>query len=179
MTKDEKYALVIVIGAFIIFLIIYAITVGNVNLFNKAEVSEDEKRNIAKKQHEAYLQNLNDDLEAKNLIRKKRKIIFFVVRLVMVGTWFTVNITLLLTKVVPDLSTLVLYNEVGILVLLSLLFLFAGSLTSVREMLEYLKDSVENKLYENREKELALSIDKNKKGIKLIEEKYPECVHQK
>lgn len=173
MTKEDKNALFIAI-ILIAFIILYAISAGRVNIINKDEESEEVKRERAKKEHEEYTKKLNNDKKELAKIQRKRKIIFFLVRLLVVGKWFTVNIFLLATKVVPDLSTLVLYNEVLILIILALLFLFAGSLTSVKEMLEYLKNTVDNKLYQRRLRELNTNIQKSETGIKLIEKSYPE-----
>jgi len=173
MTKEDKNAILIII-LLIVFIILYGISAGRWNIINNDEESEAIKREKAKKDHEIYTSKLNNDKKEKAKIQRKRKIIFFLVRFFIVGTWFTVNIILLLTKSVPDLSTLVLYNEVLILIILSLLFLFAGSLTSVREMLEYLKNTVDNKLYQRKLKYLTTSIQKSEKGIQQIEKNYPE-----
>ena len=173
MTKEDKSAIIIVL-ILIAFIILYAISAGRINIINKDEESEETKRERARKEHEAYLKKLNNDKRELAKIQRKRKIIFFLVRLLVVGTWFTVSIFFLATKVVPDLSTLVLYNEVLILIILALLFLFAGSLTSVKEMLEYLKNTVDNKLYQRRLRELNTNIQKSETGIKLIEKSYQE-----
>lgn len=41
-------------------------------------------------------------------------------------------------------------------------------------MLEYLKNTVDNKLYQRRLRELNTNIQKSETGIKLIEKSYPE-----
>jgi len=175
MTKEDKDALLFIL-LLIVFIILYGISAGRINIINNDEESEAIKREKAKKDHETYTNKLKNDKIELAKIQRKRKIIFFLVRFFIVGIWFIANITLLLTKTVPDLSTLVLYNEVLILIVLSLLFLFAGSLTSVREMLEYLKNTVDNKLYQRKLKYLTTSIQKSERGIQQIEKNYPEII---
>lgn len=135
----------------ILLVVLYSITFGKVDLTNKDGLTGEDKRQKALEEKKRIEKEIGENQIIKNRVQRNRKIIYFIARLIIVGSWFTINILLYFSKVAIDLSTLVMYNEIFIIILIALIYLFIGNLNNLKEITEYFKNVIENRLYRNKE----------------------------
>lgn len=134
----------------ILLLALYSITFGKVDFVNKEKLSEEEKRQKAKKEHARLIKEIENKRYNKNKIISTRKWLFFVVRFLMLTVWGLTSAYLYKCNITADLNELVLYNEIFIIIIAALIYLIAGNLNNLKEISEYVKKKIENRLYKKR-----------------------------
>lgn len=141
--------IILVIIIVVIFFIVYIATLGKVGTSGPENLPEECNDTIeqAKKRH-AKLKILIDKQEnLKIRLDKLFKRIYFSVRLILVLLWFSLIYVLYYFGYVYDLGAILNYSEASILILFVLNFLTFGSISNLKDFIDFIKTKVENIIY--------------------------------
>lgn len=150
---------IVLIVFIIIFVVVYLITLGKVDISDNKENSVDQKREKAKERHILLVKRLEEKQKTKEKIEKNKKKIYFFIRLIAFLSWIIINFLFYHFQIVKDLRELLFYNQLILILIISLIFVFVGSYTNMKDIISYLKNTIENRLYSTRLNELRTDID--------------------
>lgn len=153
----------VIIIFIIIFVAIYLLTFGKLDISDNKENSVDQKREKAKERHDLLKKRIEEKQKIKEKIEKYKKMIYFLIRLIVFLLWIVINFVLYDNQIIVSLRDLFFYNQLVLIIIVSLIFVFVGSYTSMKDILEYLKNTIENRIYSTRLNEL-------KKDIEILEQ---------
>jgi cytochrome c biogenesis protein CcdA len=134
----------------ILLVVLYSITFGKIDLTNQDKLSEEEKRQKAVEEHKRLKKEIGVKDGVIKKVKNRRKTIYFFARLIIVIGWLLVNGLLYFSNIGIALNDLVTYNEIFIIIIIVLIYLFGGNFSNLKEIADYFKNIVENRLFKKR-----------------------------
>jgi hypothetical protein len=178
MRKRRNYIFliwVLAIVLFIILLIIFIVTLGQVDILDKESALDnetfEEKKNKALAQRNILLKQIELKEGLKAQLDRNFKILYFVVRLILIGTYISYNYFIL--HLVLDANTVdefVNYNEISLAIIFILSFLFTGTVADCKIAVSYIKIELENLIYNEYATDLNSLADDRLELKKMNEE---------
>lgn len=176
--KLEWYWWVIIILISIIAILLF---IGSFGTFDITSVKEKQKEKRSTKEeiiekHKVLLQSLIQRRE--NVYRTRKaiyNIVYFISRLLFVGSWATGNLLLYFKFGVHDLGTIMNYNNALIIVFIAIVFLFWGKLSCLNDWIKLFEAKLELWIFQ-KYINLPTIIDSNKIALIKIQENSSQVI---
>ncbi len=152
---DRKFFINIAI-AFIVLLaiILLVVSLGKIDFLNATESSNNstdndfsERKLKLKHRHKKLKELIERKSDLKVKLKNKFRWVYFWVRFGLLSIWASYNVLIWKLGLAKDLGTFLNYNEVVLLFLFALNFLFFRNLIGLKEVVDYVKNFVENRVY--------------------------------
>jgi hypothetical protein len=114
---------------------------------DRDEKSLEERKEIFKHRHKKLQALIERKKELNIKLKKKFRIIYFCVRLLLLFIWFVFNLILWEFHIANSLGDFLNFNEAVLLLLFALNFLFFRNLIGLKEIIDYVKNYIENAVY--------------------------------
>jgi type II secretory pathway pseudopilin PulG len=144
---EENYPLLPLVVAFIfvVVIMVYVITIGRIDL--QQSIEREKKIDRLQSRHRRYKELVSRRKGLKKKLDRRFSVAYFGTRLILIGLWLGLNC--LLANLFNDFSlgAFLNYNEALVIALAVLSFLAFGNLSSLKNWVEKLKITMENRVY--------------------------------
>ena len=166
---NDKHLLLYIVIAFVIIIAIIALLVsfGKIDFLNETESTNNdndlsERKLKLEHRHKKLKELIERKKELRIKLQNKFRWIYFWVRFGLLFICATYNFFIWKFELAKDLGTFLNYNEVVLLILFALNFLFFKNLIGLKEIIDYVKNIVENRVYKKYIKiEIQIDVHSN------------------
>ena len=166
------YRWIIIVLVAVIAVLLYIGTFGTVDVTSdKKKLAKPKQTNqeIFKK-HEKLLETL---IQKRQRIYKSRKrvykSVYFIIRFLIIGVWIAGNLLLYYKLGVNELGTIIDYNNAFLIIIIALVFLFWGVLSSLKDWLHLFETRLELWIFQ-KYLNLPEKIEDNKSSLARLKQ---------
>jgi len=154
---------------FVLAYIIYAISLGQVDITPDSPIGEslEEKKKKAEEEHQRLVREIAAQEELKFKLQRRFRRIYLAARLVFAGLLAGYNLFLYFYCKVRELGDLLSWNELLLIAFIAFNFVCYGSLSNFNSLIRYFKNKIENWVYRNHT-DLDDKIKQNKDSANRI-----------
>jgi len=163
--KIKKDSIIVLVFLIIILVLVSIAKLGWENISKNKNISIDDKRKEAKEIHDLFEKELNEHHKEKAKILKYKKNILKIVRMVFVLLWVILNFIVYHFKNVTDLQVLFFYNQLFLLFIVSIVFIFVGNISDLKSINNDLKNKIDNLIYSSKLEILNTKIEALEQGM--------------
>ncbi|NOU38414.1 MAG: hypothetical protein HOO89_06855 [Ferruginibacter sp.] len=176
--EDDQFLIwVLVILLVILTYLIYTASLGQIDITpHKDNEPFIDKKRLAEERHKKLLALIEQKKELKEKLAKHFKTSYLFVRILFVAMYLGFNALLFFVFNIKDLGTILNWNEVLLLILITINFITFGTITDLKNVIGYFRNRIENWVYGkyvNIEEQIVNHIDETK----ILQEEFTPIIN--